>query len=163
MEIQQLSFYTDASKNERLGFGGWYNSEWFAQKWDQSFICSEDPSIAYLDLFALTCGFLLWANQFRNRRILVHCDNQSVVQMVNNTTSSCKSCMVLIRLIVMESMVQNVRLYVKYITSAKNEIADALSQQQWMQFHKLTKDKNMDRQPREVYQDIWPMQKIWKN
>ena len=160
LEIEQLSFYTDASKNARLGFGGWYESEWFAQKWDESFICSEDPSIAYLELYALTCSFLLWANQFRNRRILVNCDNQGVVQIVNNTTLGCKNCMVLIRLIVMESMVQNVRLYVKYVSSAMNEIADALSRQQWARFHNMTKDRNMDEKPREIHKDIWPIQKI---
>ena len=35
-------------------------------------------------------------DQLRNLRILINCDNQAVVAMVNNTTSKCKNCMFLI-------------------------------------------------------------------
>ena len=47
--------------------------------------------------------------------------------MVNNSTSSCKNCMVLLRHIILESLVQNVRVYAKFVKSVENGKADALS------------------------------------
>ena len=113
----QTSFHTDTSGSELLGCGGWCDNNWFSQQWDANFIRTKKPSIAYLELYALTVGILLWAKRFQNSTIQIQCDNKSVVGMVNNTTSNCHNCMVLIRIIVMETLVHNVRLKVKYLDS----------------------------------------------
>ena len=55
-----------------------------------------DPSIQYLELFALVAAVLAWISRFQNRSVTIFCDNQSVVAMVNNTTSKCINCMTLI-------------------------------------------------------------------
>ena len=58
---------------------------------------------------------------------MLFCDNTSAVEMINNTTSSCQNCMVLIRILVLESLKSNVRVFAKYISSKANAYSDALS------------------------------------
>ena len=42
---EQLTFYTDASKNPNLGMGGIFGDSWFFAQWDPLFIESQSPSI----------------------------------------------------------------------------------------------------------------------
>ena len=126
-EAEEIGFLTNASKNPKLVCGGWCGKQWFSQQWEEDFIGDEDPSIAYLELFAVAVGLKLWLHKFKNKRIIIKCDNQATVQMINNSSSSCKNCMVLIRVIVLHSLIHNVRVFASYVSSAKNEIADSLS------------------------------------
>ena len=113
---EEIPFFTDAAKSEvQSGIGGWCESEWFSAECDPLFFQLNNPSIAYLELFVVTVGVKLWLSKFMNRRIIIRCDNQAVVTMINNSTSSCKNCMVLIRIIVLECMVQNMKLHCIYI------------------------------------------------
>ena len=56
--VKNLAFFTDSSLNADLGCGGVFGLRWFATKWDQKFIIDCKPSIAFLELFALTAGVL---------------------------------------------------------------------------------------------------------
>ena len=98
----------DASKNADLGFGGYCEDQFMQGAWGRCLFEHLDPSIQYLELFVLTAGVIQWAHKFVNKRIVVFSDNNSVVSMVNSTSSSCKNCMVLIRILVLHSMVHNV-------------------------------------------------------
>ena len=133
---EELDWYTDASKNRKLGFGGIFGEQWFAMRWDKDFIVEKDPSIQYLELYAVTASVLLWIHKVQNKRIKLYCDNKSAVDMINVNTSSCKNCMVLIRIIVLESMKNNVRIYAEHVKSEDNNLADALSRFQFSRFLK---------------------------
>ena len=156
-------FYTDASKNPKLGCGGYCGKHWFTMKWHKQLVTQKDPSIAYLELYAVTIGILLWAKNFKNTRILLHCDNQSVVFMLNNLTSGCKNCMMLIRLIVMELMVHNVKVHALYVNTKLNEIADSLSRRQWSRFIDLSKNMDLDRHSEEIPEELKDMVRVWKD
>ena len=85
---EELDWYTDASKNHNLGFGGIYGEAWFAKKWTDeddvgNFIKDKDPSIQYLELYAVIASVLLWINKVQNKRIKLYCDNKSAVDMIN--------------------------------------------------------------------------------
>ena len=160
LQVQNTTLHTDSSKNPKLGCGGWCESNWFFVKWNEQFVIDHDPSIAYLDLYALAIGVKLWMGKFRNKRILIHCDNQAVVQMVNNNTSSCPHCMKLIRIIVLESLIQNVRIYAKFIDTKSNAIADSLSRLQFDRFMQLTNGK-MNTSPETLPKEFEPMSKVW--
>ena len=157
----EISFYTHSSRNKLLGCGGICGSNWFYTQWDKQFIEQAEPSIAYLELYALTAGFLLYGHQFANQRIKVHCDNQSVVDMVNISSSSCKNCMVLIRIIVLHSMINNVRIKAVYVRSKQNGIADALSRLQMTSFRELTKNMEMKKCCDCIPEQLCPMRKLW--
>ena len=107
----KLQFYSDASANRALGYGAVYNNEWLFNQWEPSYIDAHSLSIEYLELFALAAAVLTWGAKLRNCRITVYCDNLSVVNMVNASTSSCKNCMYLIRLLVLSGLVDNRRVF----------------------------------------------------
>ena len=93
---EELDMYSDASKNFELGFGAYCGTEWSYGKWSDCDIARYNPSIEYLELFWVTVAVLHWLKLFKNKRIVLLCDNEAVVHMINNTSSSCKNCMVLL-------------------------------------------------------------------
>ena len=129
MEIlcaQDIDMYSDASRNFQLGFGAYCGPEWCYGQWDKVFMETHEPSIEYLELYALAVGVLNWIKIFRNKRICLFCDNGAVVFMINNTSAKCRHCMVLLRLVVLEGMVHNVRITAKHVGTKQNGKADAL-------------------------------------
>ena len=122
-----IYFYSDASASGRLGFGCIFNHSWIYGKWNERFIDECDPNIEFLELYALCAGIFMWQNELQNMRITVFCDNMAVVHMVNNMASSCKHCMNIIRLLVLNGLLYNRRIFVKYIDMKSNYLADHLS------------------------------------
>ena len=155
-----IDMYSDASSSKKHGgLGAYCGKRWTAAKWPVNFISDKKPSIEYLKLFALTTGVLLWIKNFKNTAICLYCDNESVKFMVNNTSAKCKNCMVLLRLIVLECMIHNVKLTVEYVATDDNGKADALSRGQYKRFRRLAPD--MNEKPEVIPESIWPPTKIW--
>ena len=157
-----LDFYTDALST--IGCGGYYKTHWFYHEWSEETL-KLNPSINYLELYALTAAILLWGEEqeIKNRRVIVFCDNQSVIYMVNNNTSSCRNCMVLIRILVLFMIRNNIKIKVKYVKSAENCFADMLSRSQIVKFSRLAKKLNrtFDKYPTELPNVLVPIQKLW--
>ena len=156
----EIDMYSDASKNPSLGFAATCGTSWLFRQWNGDFIMEHDPSINYLELYALTAGVLTWIHRFQNRRIILFCDNLSVVAMINSNTSRCKNCMTLIRLIVLHSLVFNVRVFARWVSSRNNFFADALSRLKITSF-KWKAEGKFEKRPTRVPELIWPMEKIW--
>ena len=57
---EDLDFYTDASKNPNLSFRGKFKRLFLYAKWDRNFIIENDPSITYLELYAVAAAILAW-------------------------------------------------------------------------------------------------------
>ena len=70
--------------------------------------------------------------------------------------------MVLLRILVLHSLTQNVRVFAKHLMSKENRNADLLSRLRITRFKELNQD-NIKEQPTEIPQVIWPMSKIWMN
>ena len=157
-----IDMYTDSSANSLLGCGGKCRGRWFMQQWDADFMTNK-PSINYLELYAVTCAILLWLSDFRNTAVIIHCDNMSVVNMINNTSSSCKNCMILLHLIVLQGLKYNIRITAKHVPGVHNEISDSLSRLKLETFYKLTKGKDYDTEPTRIPDELWPMSKVWLN
>ena len=158
----EVDMYSDASG--RLGMGALCQKDWMYIMWPQEFITKNKPSIEYLELYAVVAGVLTWIHRFKNRRIILFCDNESVVNMINLTTTSCKNCMVLIRMLVFKGLIENVRIFAKHIAGVKNVLADNLSRNRIDLFHKncKTQKRRMNKFPTEVPQLMWPLENIWK-
>ena len=156
----EINFYTDSSGV--IGYGGVCNDRWMYGKWEKNFLKKFKPSIAYLELFALTAGVLKWISLFKNRRVILFTDNKSVRDMVNTTSSNCANCMVLIRMIVLKSLLENVRIFAKYVESSKNKYADLLSRDRIPEFKSLclrTK-REISNTNDNVPDELWPMDKL---
>ena len=157
---EDIGMYSDASKNPELGVGGWCGSNWLAQKWPKGFILQKNPSIEYLELYGVAAVVLKWIHRFANKRILLYCDNESVCFMLNKSLGKCKNTMILMRHIVLECLVHNVRIYAEHLSSEKNFLADHLSRLRIGKFFEEAPDC-MDRNPTALPEIIWPISKIW--
>ena len=127
----EIDFFKDASKVEKNGFGCIYGKYYTWGQWPPNFIKNWYPSIEYLELFALCIGISVWSHMIQNTRVIIFCDNQVVIHIVNNSTSSYKNCMVLIRMTVLDNLFRNRRVFVKYVKSADNIRSDSLSRLQF--------------------------------
>ena len=165
LDASEIDMYSDASRAFSKGFGAWCQNSWTCGNWNYEFMESAQPSIEYLELYGVAIAVKLWIQRFRNRRIYLFCDNESVVYMLNHSSSKCKNCMVLIRIITLHSMIHNVRVFAKHVGTKDNGIADALSRFNFSRFDKLRKKQSMALNvcPDRLPEDLWPMQKIWLN
>ena len=159
-DAKEIDLFTDSSRNFHLGGGGVCDCQWFFVGWDPIFLAKVQPSIEYLELYSLTIGVVLWIHKFCNSKVFLFCDNKAVMHMVNNTTSGCWNCMVLIRLLVLQGLKHNVVIKVKYVRSKDNARADAISRRKFQLFHKLT-NFTADKIPLPIPEVLWPMSKIW--
>ena len=160
LEAQEIDMFSDASGNFQLGFGAYCGPEWTYGQRNREFCEEHKPSIEYLELLAVGVAVLNWIRLFENKRIVLFCDNESVVHMINNSSLSCINCMVIIRLITAEGINRNVRIFAKHVGTRENGKADALSRLDLKRFWNLA-GFTMNRHPSEIPQEIWPMEKIW--
>ena len=158
----KLRFYTDASKHSSKGFGCVFGNRYTFGIWEKDYIKKFNPSIAYLELLALCIGIFTWQEKLSNMRIEVLCDNNSAKSMVNNLSTGGKNCMYLVRLLTLNNLLHNRRVFVKFISTKKNTLADALSRLQFKRFFKH-RGPNMRRHPSPLPNELWPASKIWQN
>ena len=161
LDATEIDMCSDASGNFKLGFGSYCGPEWTYAQLDYAFCDKAKPSIEYLELFAVLVAVLNWIKLFSNRRIVLFCDNESVVHMINNLSSNCKNCMVLIRLMTAECLFRNVRVFTKHVRTHDNGTADALSRLDLSRFWNLA-GSAMNPYPSGIPSAIWPMEKLWK-
>ena len=156
---KDIDMYFDASGSGQKGFGAYCGPEWTFHQWDQEWFLSAKPSIEYLELFGVAVAVKNWIKFFRNSTIMLHCDNESVCRMINNSSSSYKNCMVLIRFIVLECLIHNIDLSAEWVATGDNGKADALSRLEFDRFRDLGPDMNPF--PERLPEELWPIQKIW--
>ena len=159
---EKVLMYSDASRNFTKGFGAWCQHSWLQGSWDPVFMQKKQPSIEFLELFALTAGVLKWLHRFKNKKICLFCNNESCIFMIRNSSSRCKNCMVLIRLITLHCMIHNVKITADHVGTKSNGIADALSRGDMSRFKQLGKKYGLDTETQsKIPEEIWPMYKIW--
>ena len=163
IRANEVDMFSDASASAILGMGATCQSSWMFKQWNYDFIKQYEPSIEYLELYALVAGVLTWSTSFRNRRIILFCNNQSVVEMINATSSRYKNCMVLIRKFVLHTLTENVRIYAKHVRGVDNFYSDSLSRLKIQHFWDLASrnNKKFEETPTEIPAELWPMESIW--
>ena len=161
---QILNFTSDASKNYSLGMGAVFKNNWIVMRWNKKFIEEEDPSIEFLELFALTAAVTTWTQykelKLLDRRITIFCDNQAVVSMVNNFASSCPQCCKLICILAIMGICYNLRIFVKFIRSGDNILYDALSRMNFEHFWRGA-PRSINPKPDIIDQQLLPVERLW--
>ena len=96
-----LQLFTDAA--DSIGFGGYLAGQLFHSHWlpEQKINKTTGISIAWQELYPIYLACCLWGSQGTTKRIVFFCDNESVVQILNQKTSKCPKIMDLLRLIVL--------------------------------------------------------------
>ena len=159
-----LNFTSDASANGELGFGAMFDQQWTFSQWEPGFVKKYNPSIEFLELFALLVGVFVWIDRLSNLRVIIYCDNEAVVHMVNNSSSSCKFCMVLLRKLTLKSLLHNTRIFARHIKGSRNIFSDLLSRLQINKFKKIAKEQNCEISefPEVLPGELWPLSKLWE-
>lgn len=165
-----INLTSDASLNQSLGFAGVFKrpgingqmtTSWFAQKWPAKFIQKSKCSIEVAELIGTCTAVTVWADELKGRRVTIWCDNQAVVHMVNNTTSSCRKCMFLIRHLTLLCMQFGIRVFCKYISTTSNRDSDLLSRLKIAAFFQ-NQEHAVDADPTVLPSSLWPFpQVLW--
>ena len=158
-DAEETGFFTDAAGS--VTEGGYSNKQYCFGKWPRSFMVIHKPSIKYLELYAATVTLLLWAKDLSNSRVVIFCDNASVVHMLNSTSSNSSNCLTLIRLITMESLRRNVHFFCQHIEGKRNLLADRLSRNKLKLFWEIAPE-GTQKTPLKVPAALWPISKLWK-
>ena len=61
--------------------GAWWGQSWLQVAWTRSM---GEWSIAQKELFSIVLAVMLWEMVWKGRAILVHCDNQAAVEVINS-------------------------------------------------------------------------------
>ena len=158
-----INFSSDVARSEFLGFGCVMGTQWCYEQWEPGFIAQYKPSIDFLELYALAVGVYAWGSTFANTCVLIRCDNQAVVGMINSTTSSCHFCMVLIRQITLKCLHFNCRIHAEYIKSKDNILLDLLSRMKIAKIKEVGKNMGLQMAVRPIVTpvELWPLRSYW--
>jgi len=126
-----LEPHTDASGTR---IGAIFKSQWLTEGLN---MVEQSRSIAWKELFAVVMACASWGMHLKGKKVLIHCDNESVVFSVNNGTSKCKEMMYLIRQLYHLCVSFNFQCRLCHIPGLKNVLADALSRNKINQFKEL--------------------------
>ena len=69
----------------------------------------------------------VFGNAVKNKKVLFHCDNAAVCEIINSQTSKCERVMDLVRSMVLRCLHLNAFIKAQHIPGVKNIIADSLS------------------------------------
>jgi hypothetical protein len=131
-----LEFHTDASGT--LGYGGIFETKWFQGKWEpHQRLGQHEISIAWQELFAIVVACHLWGGSLQNKRLILHCDNEAVVNIINSKRSRISRVMDLLRHLTLLTLKHNLYIRAQHIPGKRNEIADSLSRLQFQRFRML--------------------------
>ena len=149
-----MELFTDAAGS--IGLGIYFQGKWAQAKWGEHFKReSESNNITFLELFPILVALHLFGDSFQNKKVLFHCDNMAVVEIINKQTSKCPRVMDLLRPLVLQSMKLNTIIRAKHIKGENNTIADAISRYYMQIFRKLA--PQADRQPTAIPQFLWQL------
>ena len=121
VDNQKIHLLSDASD---LGFAGTYGGHWIQGHWDDTW---RQLNIAVRELYPILVLAKLFGHLWENHTIIFHCDNQAIVAVINKQTAKNKNIMILLRPLILQLMLHNVKFESVYIKSSDNILADSIS------------------------------------
>ena len=123
--------YTDASGG--IGCGAWSGRFWFQYLWSERFAAR---SIAVKELVPIVMACLAWGTAWRRQKVLAHCDNQAVVEVINTGSFKDPELMqLLLRSLFFITAHFEIALRALHIPGRHNTGADAISRDNLILFH----------------------------
>ena len=105
---------------------------YFRGDWEYSFLPADAPLVAPLHInikeaFAIYLAVRRWGPQWANHHVIIHCDNQAAVAMINKGTTANPIVMSWLRHLFWLSAIHNFRLTAVYVPGIDNIRADRIS------------------------------------
>ena len=106
------------------GLGAIYRNQIYALP--RPYYC-DSFSIVHLEMLNILVAIRVWANVWKHQRVLIKCDSQAVVSVLNSGKTQDLTLAAIARNIMMEIAEQDIDLQVIHILGVENKIADLLS------------------------------------
>ena len=127
-----LHLFTDAAQSR--GYGALFGCHWFHGVWPSTW---RNKGIVLLELYPIMASLWIWGSDLKNKRIVIHTDNEALVAILNSSTSRDSEVMVLLRYLIIACMKFNIQIKSVHISGKRNILCDLLSRFQVDQFLKL--------------------------
>ena len=147
-ESDDLHFFSDSSKT---AFGGQFGKDWIHGFWPEKW---SKEHINLLEMYPIFALVKLFSSRLKNRSIVFHCDNEAIVNVINNQTCTCPKIMNLVRPFVLELLYNNVLFKAVWIPGVDNIISDFISRTQDLSL--VSKRFGLRQYPVPIPQDILP-------
>lgn len=151
-----VHMYSDSSFK---GYGASYGSYWIQGIWPDSW--KRNPKkfhINVLEMYPILALVETFGNKFRNSVVRFHCDNSTVVSVINKQTSRDDVIMVMVRKLVLKLLELKTKFYAVHIPGVTNVLSDAISRFQVTEA--LLESHNMRREPSVIPAHILPQSLI---
>ena len=89
-----MELFTDASGNN--GWGAYCAGRWISDHWSTA---QCEMSIVWKELYAIVIAINTWGTLWQHRKIIIHCDNQTVVNIWKKGTCKSSEIMALVRML----------------------------------------------------------------
>ena len=126
----KIHLFSDASGS--FGCGAWWDQSWFQVAWTSDV---QEWSIAQKELLPVVLAAMLWGKFWRGKAVLVHCDNQAVVEVVNSGYCRDQGMMQMIRCLFFILAFFEISMQTVHIPGRLNIGADAISRDNIQVFH----------------------------
>ena len=117
-------FSTDACP---IGGGGFFQGDWFYVNWATNYPSLANVHINLQETFTVLIALERWKDQLRDKWIIGGTDNTTTLSAINKGTSSNQLAMQWLRKLFWLSATYNFRVTSRYIPTAANTLADAIS------------------------------------
>ena len=146
-----LHLFTDSSL---YGFGGIFGSEWIVGTWDDHFSEQvKSNSITFLEFFPIIVSLVVWSKELSGKKILFHCDNRALVDVLNKLSASDKGILRLLRFFVVKCVTYDIEVKAVHVPGKLNVISDALSRGDYKKFRAL--HPTAVNVPTEIPAELW--------
>jgi hypothetical protein len=126
LKNENMEFFTDAAAS--IGMGIYMDGKWAQARWGKHFPNeTRGNNITFLEYFPILVALHIFKDKVKNKRVLFHCDNAAVVEIINKHTCKCPRVMDLVRSLVLQCMKINTEIKAKHIPGIKNIIAYSIS------------------------------------
>ena len=105
------------------GLGAIYDLQVYAMALPAS---SLDRNIALIEMINILVALIIWHSSWAGRKVLIKCDNQSVVSVLNNGMARYQTLAKYARNIFMRASACNINLTVVHVVGKQNPVADLL-------------------------------------
>ena len=126
-----MQLYTDASGSH--GWGAYWSGRWIQAQWPEEHIYKD---ITWKELYAITAAVNTWGYLWKRKKVLFHCDNQSVCAIWQKGSTKQPEVMALVRMLYFCIAHSDIHVMITH-AGVCNDIADALSRLQIGLFKQL--------------------------
>jgi predicted Zn-ribbon and HTH transcriptional regulator len=139
---EEISLFSDASDR---AIGGLCGNQWFFMAFDNGHSYLRAKSIAYRELYAVVTMLATFAYKLEGKRLLINCDNEAIVHVLQTGTSKNIEIMSLVRTMFYICAQHSMECSAAHVRGTANTAADALSRLDVVKFFKVcpSADKEM--------------------